>query len=130
MLSPTPSNAKPSDVVIIGAGPAGASAAIAFANQGARVTLVEGYPGAASRFAGEWIHPPGVRTLRALGVDIAALAGSRGQGFAIFGDDAADPVCLPYDDDQAIARVHEELVAHLREHAASLANVSYLPNHV
>ena len=131
MLSPTPSNAKPSDVVIIGAGPAGASAAIAFANQGARVTLVEGYPGAASRFAGEWIHPPGVRTLRALGVDIEALAASRGQGFAIFGDDGADPVCLPYDgDDQGIARVHEQLVAQLREQAAGLRNVSYLPNHV
>jgi 2-polyprenyl-6-methoxyphenol hydroxylase-like FAD-dependent oxidoreductase len=130
MLTPVQTSAKACDVAIVGAGPAGASAAIAFANQGARVTLIEGYPGAASRFAGEWIHPPGVRTLRALGVDIAALAASRGQGFAIFGDDGADPVCLPYDDDLGIARVHEELVMHLREHAASLAQVTYLPNHV
>jgi len=130
MLTPVHSRAKPSDVAIIGAGPAGASAAIAFANQGARVTLIEGFPSAARRFAGEWIHPPGVRTLRALGVDIAALAASHGQGFAIFGDDGADPVCLPYGDDSAIARVHVELVLHLREHAASLGNVTYLPNHV
>jgi len=130
MVMPVHSSARPSDVAIIGAGPAGATAAIAFAKEGARVTLVEGYPAAAARFAGEWIHPPGVRTLRALGVDIAELAASRGHGFAIFGDDAGDPVCLPYDDGEGIARVHERLVAHLREHAKSLANVSYLPNHV
>ncbi|HEY3255470.1 MAG TPA: FAD-dependent oxidoreductase [Polyangiaceae bacterium] len=121
---------KPTDVAIIGAGPAGASAAIAFARQGARVTLIEGYPSAAARFAGEWIHPPGVRSLQSLGVNIGALAATRGHGFAIFGDDAADPVCLPYDAGVGIARVHEELVAHLREHAASLANVTFLPNHV
>ncbi|MEI9951984.1 MAG: FAD-dependent oxidoreductase [Pseudomonadota bacterium] len=130
MLTLVHTHKRPTDVAIIGAGPAGATAAIAFAQQGARVTLIEGYPGAAGRFAGEWIHPPGVRTLRSLGVDIAALAASRGHGFAIFGDDAADPVCLPYDGGMGIARLHEQLVAHLREHAAALANVTYLPNHV
>lgn len=130
MLTPVRSSAKPADVAIIGAGPTGATAAIAFAQQGARVTLIEGHPGAAARFAGEWIHPPGVRALRSLGVDVTSLAKSRGRGFAIFGDDAADPVCLPYDDGEGIARVHEELVTHLREHATSLAGVSYLPGHV
>src|SRR6478609_1752727 len=105
MVTPVRSSATATDVAIIGAGPAGATAAIAFANQGARVTLIEGYPGAAARFAGEWIHPPGVGTLRSLGVDITALAASRGHGFAIFGDDAKDPVCLPYDGGVAIARV-------------------------
>jgi 2-polyprenyl-6-methoxyphenol hydroxylase-like FAD-dependent oxidoreductase len=130
MLTSVRSSSWPTDVAIIGAGPAGATAAIAFAKQGARVTLIEGFPAAAGRFAGEWLHPPGVRTLLALGVDIAGLAKSRGHGFAIFGDDAADPVCLPYDDGEAIARVHEELVAQLREHAASMANVRYLRGHV
>jgi len=130
MLMPIRSSTRPTDVAIIGAGPAGATAAIAFAQQGARVTLIEGYPGAAARFAGEWLHPPGVRTLRSLGVDVTGLARNRGHGFAIFGDDAADPVCLPYDHGESISRVHEELVAHLREHAASLANVTYLPGHV
>lgn len=130
MLTPHRISELSTDVAIIGAGPAGATAAIAFAKRGARVALIEGYPAAAARFAGEWIHPPGVRTLRSLGVDIGRLARSRGQGFAIFGDDAADPVCLPYDGDEAIARVHEELVADLREHATSLSNVTYLPEHV
>lgn len=132
MLSLAP-NTSPmhTDVAIVGAGPAGATAAIAFAKRGARVTLIDGYPGAASRFAGEWIHPPGVRTLRALGVDIDALAAYRGYGFALFGDDGRDPVCLPYDSGEiAITRLHAELVTHLREHACSLAGVSYLPHHV
>ena len=130
MTTPVQTSAPATDVVIVGAGPAGASAAIAFAQQGARVTLVEGHPSAAARFAGEWMHPPGVEALRSLGVDIDALAASQGYGFAIFGDDAADPVCLPYDGGIGLARVHEELVLHLREHAAALNNVTYLPNHV
>jgi len=130
MLTPAQTSAMQTDVAIIGAGPAGATAAIAFAKRGARVALIEGFPGASARFAGEWIHPPGVRTLKALGVDLASLAQCSGRGFAIFGDDAADPVCLPFDEGEAIARVHEELVAHLRDHATGLANLTYLPNHV
>jgi 2-polyprenyl-6-methoxyphenol hydroxylase-like FAD-dependent oxidoreductase len=127
-----PADAKHSeqtDVVVIGAGPTGAAAATAFARRGARVALVEGHPEAARRFAGEWIHPPGVRTLMSLGVDVRALAAREGRGFAIFGDDGEDPVCLPYDGGVSIARVHDELVAHLREHACGHALVQYLPHH-
>jgi 2-polyprenyl-6-methoxyphenol hydroxylase-like FAD-dependent oxidoreductase len=119
-----------SDVAVVGAGPTGATAAIAFAKRGARVTLIEGHPGAAHRFAGEWIHPPGVRTLRSLGVDVGALAGHEGHGFAIFGDDGDDPICLPYDAEAGIARIHGELVTELREHACSHSGVTYLPSHV
>lgn len=118
------------DVAVIGAGPTGAIAATAFARRGARVALIEGHPEAAKRFAGEWIHPPGVRTLRSLGVDVRALAAREGHGFAIFGGDGEDPVCLPYDGDVAIARMHEELVGALREHALGHALVQYLPHHV
>ncbi|HEY6078199.1 MAG TPA: FAD-dependent oxidoreductase, partial [Polyangiaceae bacterium] len=126
MLSITPTaSSLHTDVAVVGAGPAGATAAIAFAKRGARVTLIDGYPGAASRFAGEWIHPPGVRTLRSLGVDVDTLAAHRGYGFALFGDDGRDPVCLPYGAGEfAITRLHAELVAHLREHACGLAGVS------
>ncbi len=125
------SSSNRTDVAIVGAGPAGATAAIAFAKRGARVTLIEGHPEAAQRFAGEWIHPGGVRTLRALGVDVEALAAHRGYGFAIFGDDGLDPVCLPYAaGEESITRLHAELVAGLREHACSLPGVTYLPHHV
>ena len=118
------------DVLVVGAGPTGAAAAAAFARRGARVTLVDGHPEAAQRFAGEWIHPPGVRTLAALGVDTGELAAREGHGFALFGDDAEDPVCLPYDGGVGIARMHGELVEHLREHAVGHALVRYLPYHL
>jgi len=118
------------DVAVVGAGPTGAVAALAFARRGARVVLIEGHPEAASRFAGEWVHPPGVRALRSLGIDTSALASREGRGFALFGDDGGDPVCLPYDGGVSIAREHAELVGELREHACSHALVRYLPNHV
>ncbi|HKO95128.1 MAG TPA: FAD-dependent oxidoreductase, partial [Polyangiaceae bacterium] len=118
------------DVAIVGAGPTGATAAIAFAKRGARVTLIDGYPGAAQRFAGEWIHPPGVRALRRLGVDVGRLAAREGHGFAILGDDGGDPICLPYDGEVGIARLHSELVSRLREEACGHAGVHYLPSHV
>src|SRR6187402_1480497 len=110
MLSITPTaSSLHTDVAVVGAGPAGATAAIAFAKRGARVTLIDGFPAAASRFAGEWIHPPGVRTLRALGVDVDALGAHHGYGFALFGDDGLDPVCLPYGPSElAITRLHSE----------------------
>jgi squalene monooxygenase len=56
------------DVSIIGAGPVGTVAAIAHAKRGARVLLAEAKPRAAARFAGEWLHPPGVSVLRELGL--------------------------------------------------------------
>ena len=125
-----PSGSLHTDVAIIGAGPTGTTAAIAFARRGARVALIDGYPRAAHRFAGEWIHPPGVRALRRLGVDVRALAAREGHGLAIFGDDGGDPVCLPYDGEVGIARLHSELVSMLREHACGHADVCYLRSHV
>lgn len=129
MLTPVNESARV-DVAIVGAGPTGATAALAFARRGARVALIEGHPDAAHRFAGEWIHPPGVRTLRSLGVDVQSLAARQGRGFAIFGGDGEDPVCLPYDSGCSIARVHDELVFNLREHACGSSLVQYLPHHV
>ena len=129
MLTPVHESTRV-DVAVVGAGPTGATAALAFARRGAHVALIEGHPDAALRFACEWIHPPGVRALRSLGVDVRALAAREGHGFAIFGGDGDDPVCLPYDSGCSIARVHEELVQHLREQACGSSLVQYLPNHV
>lgn len=118
------------EIAVVGAGPTGSAAAIAFARRGARVVLVDGYPKAARRFAGEWIHPPGAAVLRCLGIDTHALGTSHGHGLVILGDDGQDPVCLPYAEGSSITRVHSELVTTLREHACALESVTYLPEHV
>ncbi len=123
------SSEKKFDVAVVGAGPTGCAAALAFARRGASVALLEGNPSAANRFAGEWIHPPGVRALEQLGVDTDQLGGRRGYGFALFGDDGRDPVCLPYVGGVALSRHHAELVNQLRQHASAQPQLTYLPHH-
>lgn len=101
------------DVLVIGAGPTGCAAALAFEKKGADVLLVEGQPKAAERFAGEWMHPPGVRKLSHLGVDVAQLSHARGLGFALCAP-GEEPVELPYARGASLARYHHELVEELR----------------
>ena len=57
------------DVVVIGAGPVGCTAALAFAAKGADVLVLEANPKGAQRLAGEWLHPPALDVLEDLGVD-------------------------------------------------------------
>jgi squalene monooxygenase len=118
------------DVTIIGAGPAGTVAAIAFARRGASVLLAEANPKAASRFAGEWMHPPGVKVLERLG--LLPLASARGhesgQGFAVFPDDGDVPIRLPYPDGAVgLSFEHQDLVEELRTRAAATPEIDYIP---
>lgn len=118
------------DVAVVGGGPVGAAAAVAFARRGARVLLAEANPRAASRFAGEWIHPPGVDVLRRL--DLVPVEGSSahasGRGFVVLPDDGGEPILLPYADGAAgLSCEHAELVQSLRDRAAALPGVDYRP---
>ena len=118
------------DVTVIGAGPAGATAAIAFARRGATVLLAEANPKAASRFAGEWMHPPGVRVLERLG--LLPLQAARGQehgrGFVVFPDDGDTPVRLPYPDGAVgFSFEHGSFVEELRVRADSTPGIDYVP---
>eukprot|EP00611_Tribonema_gayanum_P020957 TRINITY_DN3928_c0_g1_i5.p1 TRINITY_DN3928_c0_g1~~TRINITY_DN3928_c0_g1_i5.p1 ORF type:complete len:251 (+),score=57.68 TRINITY_DN3928_c0_g1_i5:192-944(+) len=63
------------EVVVIGAGTAGASLAIAFARQGRRVTLIEKSFVLQDRIVGELMQPGGMRALETLG--LAACATER-----------------------------------------------------
>jgi lanosterol synthase len=117
------------DVAVIGAGPVGCVAALAFAKQGARILLLEANPNAGDRLAGEWLHPPAIGILHDLGVE---LPGERdtttGLGFAIFPDDGSQPVVLPYEPGRtAHSLEHRRLVETLREQAAGRAGVEYVP---
>ena len=117
------------DVVIIGAGAVGSFAAHAFAGHGAKVALIESSPDAARRFAGEWIHPPGVDALDRLRAGRFEDRGARvGYGFAVFPDDGSEPIELPYPGGRvAVACEHHEIVAALRGRAIDHTTVTYLP---
>lgn len=114
------------DVAIIGAGPAGCVAALAFASRGAQVCLLDGQPRAAQRLAGEWLHPAGVAVLRQLGVGLPATA-ALGQGFVVIPEDGGPPIVLRYPAGEfAVTCEHSALVEALRQAAAAHANICWL----
>jgi 2-polyprenyl-6-methoxyphenol hydroxylase-like FAD-dependent oxidoreductase len=115
-------NSKDFDVAVVGAGPIGAAAALAFARRGASVVVFEANPTASRRLAGEWLHPPGVEVLGRLGIDVAAEAvgATPGRGFVVFPGDRSAPILLPYPAGmQGVSLEHDNLVALVRERAAS-----------
>jgi len=117
------------DVVVVGAGPVGCVSALAHAAQGATVTLLEANEAAANRLAGEWLHPPAVKILSSLGVDLAeAVPGScTGRGFAVYPNDGDEPVMLPYANGAwAAACEHSKLVAALRSAVRSQPNIDFV----
>ncbi|WP_395856845.1 squalene/phytoene synthase family protein [Cystobacter fuscus] len=112
------------DVAVIGGGPAGLVSAIAFAHRGARVLVLEANPQACRRFAGEFIHPPGVGVLDSLRIRRSDWAHARTSfGFKIFPDDGSAPIEMAYPQGVALTCAHDTLVEGLREEAAGLAGV-------
>lgn len=76
--------------------------ALAHARKGARVALLEANPKAAQRLAGEWLHPPAVRMLQGVGVNLDGRPGfSPGKGFVVFPEDHSESILLPYPEDSA-----------------------------
>jgi 2-polyprenyl-6-methoxyphenol hydroxylase-like FAD-dependent oxidoreductase len=85
------------DVIVAGAGMAGAAAAAALAECGFQVLVAEPGLDPAKRLAGELIHPPGAEALAKLGLlaGLERAGGTRVVGFAvIYG--AQKPCLLPY----------------------------------
>ena len=124
------SELKSYDVAIIGGGPVGCVAALAFARKGRQVLLLEANPRTSDRFAGEWLHPPAVRILRELGVD-PKPDGSypSGQGFAVFPDDGSGPIVLPYRSPGfGMSIEHHKIVDALRSRCLEEGNVRFHSN--
>ena len=116
------------DVAIVGAGPVGSLCALAHARKGARVALLEANPRASGRLAGEWLHPPAVKILRDIGIDVDALPHSMvGKGFVVFPEDGSEPILLPYPDgSRGLACDHALLVSSLRETIEDEADVDFI----
>jgi menaquinone-9 beta-reductase len=66
-----------SEPIIIGGGPAGATAAIVLARAGRAVTLIERNAAAADKVCGDFVSADAIDAVTGLGVDLAALAPSR-----------------------------------------------------
>ena len=116
------------DIAVVGAGPVGSLCALAHARKGARVALLEANPKASGRLAGEWLHPPAVRILRDIGVEVDTLPrSSTGKGFVVFPEDGSDPIVLPYlGESRGLACDHAVLVSKLREAVESQTGVDFI----
>ena len=108
------------DVVIAGAGMAGAATAAALGELGFAVLVVEPGIDHTKRLAGELIHPPGATDLASLGL-LGALEGAGAvavRGFSVFF--ASEPYVLPYANvlglaDRGLALDHARLGSALHE---------------
>ena len=116
------------DVAVVGAGPVGSLCALAHARKGARVALLEANPKASGRLAGEWLHPPAVRILRDIGVEVDTLPrSSTGKGFVVFPEDGSEPIVLPYlGESRGLACDHAVLVSKLREAVENQTGVDFI----
>ena len=115
------------DVAIVGGGPVGCTAALSFAKRGAHVVLLEANPRAATRLAGEWLHPPAVEILAELGVDLGPEGYPTGRGFAVLPDDGSPPIVLSYPAGRTGASLHHDrLVAKLRQAVVESGSVDYI----
>ncbi len=120
-------NSKNYDVAIVGAGPVGSVCALAHAQKGARVALFEANPKASRRLAGEWLHPPALRTLASVGIDLGSKSGPViGNGFAVFPEDGSNPIVLPYSNQaHGLVCEHSTLISHLHEAVKQESNIDF-----
>ena len=82
--------------VIIGGGPAGASAAIQLARAGREVTLIERNAGAADKVCGDFLSAEAIGALASLGVDVSDLAPARIDAVRLVHGNRKASVRLPF----------------------------------
>ncbi len=116
------------DIAIVGAGTAGSICAIKSARNGARVALLEANPKANRRLAGEWLHPPAVRILRDLDIEIESTDQcTPGKGFVVIPEDGSGAIMLPYlNESQGLALEHSTLIERLHEKVRSESNIDFI----
>lgn len=119
------------DQAVVGAGPVGVLAALALANTGRKVTVLEGEPAFSRLFAGEWLHPEGLRLLQKQGIRLEACGNqvTSARGFAVFPDDGSDPILLENPGGrEGVAFDRACLVDLIRKHCREHENIRFLPD--
>jgi geranylgeranyl reductase family protein len=84
-MSRTTADERQADVIVVGAGPAGASAAYHLANAGADVLLLEKSAFPRDKICGDGLTPRAVKQLVGLGLDLDAPGWQRNKGLRIVG---------------------------------------------
>ena len=131
-MTRTPADARHSDVIVVGAGPAGASAAFHLARAGIDVLLLEKAAFPRDKICGDGLTPRAVRQLVSMGLDLDGPGWARNRGLRIVG--AGHRLELPWPDlasfpaygmvrtrldlDEILARHAEKAGARLMERTA------------
>ena len=84
-MSRTTADERQADVIVVGAGPAGASTAYHLANAGADVLLLEKSAFPRDKVCGDGLTPRAVKQLVGLGIDLDAPGWQRNRGLRIVG---------------------------------------------
>jgi geranylgeranyl reductase family protein len=84
-MTRTTADARQADVIVVGAGPAGASAAYHLAESGVDVLLLEKSAFPRDKICGDGLTPRAVRQLVAMGIDLDAPGWQRNLGLRIVG---------------------------------------------
>ena len=117
------------DITVIGAGPVGCVAVLAYARRGAKVMLLEARPRNTKRLTGEWLHPPGLRILQDLGVSLSyeSVNYATGIGFVVFADDGNEPIQLDYPDGAiGLSCEHNFILATLRNAVVDCVGIDFI----
>jgi len=131
-MTRTTADARQADVIVVGAGPAGASAAYHLAQAGVDVLVLEKSTFPRDKVCGDGLTPRAVRQLVEMGIDLDAPGWQRNNGLRIVG--AGHRLELPWPDlasfppyglvrtrsdlDEILARHAEQAGARLRERTA------------
>ena len=131
-MTRTPADTQAADVIVVGAGPAGSSAAFHLAQAGVDVLLLEKAAFPRDKICGDGLTPRAVRQLVAMGIDLDAPGWARNNGLRIVG--AGHRLELPWpelasfppygmvrtrmDLDEILARHAEKAGARLKERTA------------
>ena len=131
-MTRTPADTQAADVIVVGAGPAGSSAAFHLAQAGVDVLLLEKAAFPRDKVCGDGLTPRAVRQLVAMGIDLDAPGWARNNGLRIVG--AGHRLELPWpelasfppygmvrtrmDFDELLARHAEKAGARLMERTA------------